>query len=321
MRPRITKDEYAAILAMREGGQMQGSKSTAGKVSRGSSDANSSRAATPRRGRAVPSSGPFTDAQGDATAPSSGPFGSAYDEHVEATTIRPRRLGVISDLHVPIHDSEACNLAVSYLKAQEIDTLVINGDFVDMYSLTRHGKDSRKYGLQYELATARRELLALRQYFGDGVQMYYVEGNHENWWKRYMRNVARELDEYHGLDEALLLRGLGIHWVDHGMGLRAGKLRIIHGHEISGSGVYVAKRKLNKAKTNILFGHHHTSQEWTETNLDGHEIGSWAIGCLCQRTPEWNRFSGYTLGFAYVEFSDGGDFEVHNKRIIDGVIR
>lgn len=268
----------------------------------------------------APSGGPF--GAGD-VAPSSsgGPFEAAYDERAEATTIYSKNLGIINDLHVPIHDTQACNLAISHLKDAGIDTLVINGDFVDMYSLTRHGRDSRKYGLQYELATARRELVGLRKYLGDHVKIYYVEGNHENWWKRYMRNVARELDEYQGLDDTLMLRALGIEWIDHGMGLRAGKLRIIHGHEISGSGIYVAKRKLNKAKTNIIFGHHHTSQEWTETNLDGHEIGSWAIGCLCQRTPEWNRFSGYTLGFGRVEFSARGDFEVHNKRIIDGVIR
>ena len=190
-----------------------------------------------------------------------------------------------------------------------------------MYSLTRHGRDSRKYGLQYELNTARRELEALRKFFGDRVKMYYVEGNHENWWKRYMRNVARELDEYQSLADTLKLRDLGITYVDDGMGIQVGKLRVIHGHEISGSGVYVAKRKLDKAKTNITFGHHHTSQEWTQTDIHGNQTGSWAIGCLCQRTPEWNRFSGYTLGFAHVMFNSDGAFEFHNKRIIDGVVQ
>ena len=250
-----------------------------------------------------------------------GPFESAFDEKAEARNIAARNMGIINDLHIPIHDAQACNVAIKALKDANIDTLVINGDFVDMYALTRHGRDSRRYGLKYELDVARRELRSLRQYLGDNVSVYYVEGNHEQWWKRYMRNIAKELDEYQTLEDALGLRPLGITWIDNGMGIRSGKLRIIHGHEISGSGIYVAKRKLNKAKTNVIFGHHHTSQEWTETNLDGEEIGSWAIGCLCQRTPEWNRFSGYTLGFARVEFGSGGEFEVHNKRIIDGVIR
>ena len=306
MRPRITPEEYEAILAMREGGQRRTPKSAP---------------AAARVDDRAYSPGPFSSTPAAPTVSASGPFEDGYDERVQALKIKPKNLGIISDLHVPIHDTQACNVAVSYLKDAGIDTLVINGDFVDMYSLTRHGRDSRKYGLQYELATARRELTSLRRFFGDSVQMYFVEGNHENWWKRYMRNVARELDEYHGLDDALLLRSLGIHWVDNGLGIQAGKLRIIHGHEISGSGIYVAKRKLNKAKTNIIFGHHHTSQEWTETNIDGHEIGSWAVGCLCQRTPEWNRFSGYTLGFAHVEYGDRGEFTVNNKRIINGQIR
>ena len=251
----------------------------------------------------------------------SGPFQAGYDERAEPVVIRSQSLGIINDLHVPVHDVNACNAAVTYLKKAGIDTLILNGDVVDMYSLTRHGRDARKYGLQYELSTARRELEALRKFFGDRVKMYYVEGNHENWWKRYMRNVARELDEYQSLADTLKLRDLDITYVDDGMGIQVGKLRVIHGHEISGSGIYVAKRKLDKAKTNITFGHHHTSQEWTQTDIHGQQLGSWAIGCLCQRTPEWNRFSGYTLGFAHVMFNNDGAFEFHNKRIIDGVVR
>ncbi len=264
---------------------------------------------------------PVASAAGPFGGSVSGPFEAGYDERAEPVAIRAESLGIMNDLHIPVHDVEACNLAASYLKRANIDTLILNGDVVDMYSLTRHGKDSRKYGLQYELNTARRELAALRKFFGDRVKIYYVEGNHEQWWKRYMRNIARELDEYQSLADTLKLREFGIEYVDNGMGIQCGKLRVIHGHEISGSGIYVAKRKLDKAKTNITFGHHHTSQEWTQTDIHGSQLGAWAVGCLCQRTPEWNRFSGYTLGFAHVMFNNSGAFEFHNKRIISGVVR
>ena len=136
-----------------------------------------------------------------------------------------------------------------------------------------------------------------------------------------MRNVARELDEYHTLADTLGLRSLGIEYIDHGMGISAGKLRIVHGHEIGGSGVNVARSKLLKAKTNVLFGHHHRTQEHSQTDMDGNGTGSWAVGCLCQRTPEWARINEWNLGYARVEFEPSGEFTVDNHRIIHGRIR
>lgn len=251
------------------------------------------------------------------------PMPEGYDDTRTVTRIHAERLGIISDLHVPTHDVAACNIALRHLRSKSIDTLVINGDLMDMYALSRHGRDARTYGLEYEMSMGRKVLESIRAFFGDGVAIHYVEGNHELWWKRYLRNARIEMDMARTLAEALGLSSLGITYHDQGMGLRCGKLSIIHGHELGGSGIYVARQKLMRAKTNIVFGHHHTTQDWTERTFGGDTIGAWAVGCLCQRTPEYRPLNEWTHGFAYAEFDHGADggFTLDNRTIINGQLR
>lgn len=323
-RPRLTTEEYANLLEFRARNKKRPFNEQPAygvSLSPEEYDALMARREKPKHKEETNDDGPFLDvAENEDATQEGGPFVKGYTEHASPTVVRNKNLGFISDLHIPVHDATACNVAISDLKDKGITGLIIGGDALDMYSLTRHGKDSRKYGLQYELNTARRELKNLRRFVGDSMPIYYIEGNHEMWWKKYMRNIAKELDEYQSLSDVLGLRALGMEYLDHGMGIKAGKLHIIHGHEIAGAGKYVANRKLMKAKANIIFGHHHTTQEWSETNLDGEELGSWAVGCLCQRTPEWLRFNEWNQGFARIEFDDSGAFTVENNRIIHGKI-
>jgi len=267
-----------------------------------------------------------TDELGDALGVNDTPTDAipeGFDDTRHVVTIRAARLGIISDLHVPVHDVHATQIALRTLRDRGIDTLVINGDLMDMYALSRHGRDARTYGLEYEMSMGRNVLTAIRKYLGDAVAIHYVEGNHEIWWKRYLRNARIEMDMARTLAEALGLSSLGIQYHDQGMGLRCGKLSIIHGHELGGSGLYVARQKLMKAKTNIVFGHHHRTQDWTETNIMGDTIGAWAVGCLCQMTPEYRPVNDWTQGFAYAEFDHGGDghFTLANNQIIGGSVR
>ena len=54
-----------------------------------------------------------------------------------------KKMGFISDLQVPFHDPKAIDICFEYLTKEGIDTLFINGDFVDFYQLIDFQKDPR----------------------------------------------------------------------------------------------------------------------------------------------------------------------------------
>lgn len=243
-----------------------------------------------------------------------------HDESAEPTVIEARRIGIINDLHVPVCDTIATAAALKKLKSLDIDSLVINGDFLDNTNLTRHGRDSRTYLYRKEIEWANQTLDAIAAYL-PGVKIHYVAGNHDEWVSRFARNNGlANLDGVFTVPGLLNLEERGINYYDNGMGVEWGKLTIIHGHEIKRGGKYVAANKLAYAKKSIAFGHHHIRQTWTEHDLTRKTNAAYAIGCLCGRTPEWNRYNTYNQGFFFAEGYSDGNFEAVNYLIESGKV-
>jgi predicted phosphodiesterase len=243
-----------------------------------------------------------------------------HDESAAPVVIQGNRIGIINDLHVPVCDTIATAAALKKLKLLNIDVLVINGDFLDNTNLTRHGKDSRTYLYRKEIEWANETLDAIAQYL-PGVKIHYVAGNHDEWVSRFARNNGfANLDGVFTVPGLLNLEQRGIDYHDNGMGVEWGKLTIIHGHEIKRGGKYVAANKLAYAKKSIAFGHHHIRQTWTEHDLQRKTNAAYAIGCLCGRTPEWNRYNTYNQGFFFAEGDSEGNFEATNYLIESGKI-
>ena len=74
-----------------------------------------------------------------------------------------------------------------------------------------------------------------------------------------------------------------------------------------------------KAKENIIVGHLHRSSFHVETDINGQTTGSWSLGCLCQKLPDYQPLvSNSQHGFAHVIVDKNGDFTVKNYMIING---
>jgi hypothetical protein len=58
---------------------------------------------------------------------------------------------VLSDIHFPYHDEEALGSAIQYGIAQKVNTILLNGDVLDFYQLSRFDKDPSKPKMQVEL--------------------------------------------------------------------------------------------------------------------------------------------------------------------------
>lgn len=233
---------------------------------------------------------------------------------------------VISDLHIPYHNIDAITLAFDYGKKEKVDTIIINGDLLDFYQLSRFHKDPRKRRVSEELEAARQFLQVLRFHF-KGANIYYLLGNHDVRYQMWLESKAVELlgcEEFE-LGNLLRLGELGIQIIDDKTLIKAGKLIITHGHLVI-RGVFApvnaARGAYMRAKQSILIGHTHKISEHTETNMDKEITTTWSAGCLCELSPDYNPFAnGYAHGFAHVKVTDNiGGFSVKNIRIYNGQI-
>lgn len=246
--------------------------------------------------------------------------------------LRPGKIGIISDAHWPFHDlrkDSNGNFYGSYLTSIEnlrdygIDTLVLNGDMMDLFHLSKHEKLEAKRNWKWELDVSRAMLKHLREFFGDKVRIVYREGNHEERFKRYIADKAKELEDAVNLTEMLGLDALRIEWVSDRAKMTAGGLYIDHGHEYFGGGGLVnpARNFFLKTFDNILVGHvHKKSEAIIRRPLDGSYMQAHSIGCLCDLNPRYAPRNQWTHGFALVELDKHGEFTLHNRIIMNGKV-
>lgn len=227
---------------------------------------------------------------------------------------------IISDIHFPNHDVIALGKALEYGKVNNVNCIVINGDLLDNEPFTNHdapppnSSDVRDW---FQMTEDFLEML-IKEF---KCPIYFVEGNHDAWYMRYLMKKAPVLfnDQYYTLSARLKLREKGIVWIPQTSVLMIGKLPVTHGHMIVKgffSPVNPAKGVYNKIKGSMLIGHCHTTSEHSESNLQGDLNTTYSIGCLCTLAPDYDPFNcKHNLGFARVIVQENGNYRVENKRI------
>jgi predicted phosphodiesterase len=230
-------------------------------------------------------------------------------------------IGIISDLHIPNHRVEPLTLAYKYFIKKKVNTIIINGDFLDNTPFTKHDcrQPSAKETKEW-FDIAELELERLRNLFPD-ARILWLEGNHDNWYKRWLMKHAPMLfdDEHFHLRERLHLDDYNIEFIDQEQYVMAGKLAICHGHHII-KGIFApvnaARGAYLKAKRSVLIGHVHVESSHTESDLHGDIVTTWSTGCLCTLTPSYQPMAGKAChGFAHVEINRAGNYRVNNFRI------
>lgn len=218
----------------------------------------------------------------------------------------------LSDIHFRFQDTRAWPLALKIVKTLQPGVLWLGGDIVDFYAVSSWDRNpKRRLMLQDELDVAQEQLRALRN-AAPAARIVFQEGNHEVRLRRFLWNRASELSGLRAMTlPALLgLDALGIEYIETGNPTQVGHLWHIHGDEIRGGNVNIARAKLLKAHANIIFGHHHRFQADFLRTLDGKTYGAWANGCLCGLNPEYDINPQWTHGLSVVDYAKSGAFHV-----------
>ena len=230
-----------------------------------------------------------------------------------------RKLGVLSDIHLPYHDEQALSAAVNYLKESQVDAVLLNGDTLDFYGLSAFEKDPRKRRFSEEIECFKEFLNWIKQELN--CPIYFKVGNHEYRYQRYMAQKAPELldiPKFH-LFEVLEFGALGVVPIESNQKIRAGKFTIYHGHEFRGSGGVNPARWLSlKAKISSAVGHFHKASEHVWRDSNDNTMVCYSFGCLCELSPDYLPENEWTQGCAVIHLEKNGDFHVENKKIING---
>jgi len=107
-----------------------------------------------------------------------------------------KKIGILSDIHVPFHSVEAVVCAIKRLREEKIDCLYLNGDTFDFYSISRHEKEKDLRDFPKEIEMCRNFLQKLRDLFPN-IPIYFKAGNHENRYQRYLNEQAEEFAQLH----------------------------------------------------------------------------------------------------------------------------
>lgn len=231
---------------------------------------------------------------------------------------------VLCDIHVPYHDLEALQTAIDYGRKLKPDVVLLNGDVLDYYRISRFPKSKNRPTVLDELKQANQLFKYLRSTFPKS-RIIYKHGNHDERYEAYVMEHSPELigvadDAWRGIIGITEYR---IEVYCEQEILNVNGLPVLHGHELPkgmASPVNPARGAFLRTVETCLIGHHHqTSSHTARTGFSKKVIAAHSVGCLCQLSPKYARINQWNHGFATVEKSSKG-WVVENKKIIDGEV-
>jgi predicted phosphodiesterase len=231
-----------------------------------------------------------------------------------------KRIGILSDIHIPYHSVHAVTKAIEFCKKEKIDALLLNGDILDAYQLSRFSRDPRKRNFAQELNMFKQLFETFEKQLK--CKIYFKLGNHSVRYQHFLFQKAGELlgvEEFE-FENIIKARAKGIEIIGDKTIIRINELNVIHGHEMGQSlfnPVGAARGLFLKGNASALQGHYHRSSEFSDTNMNGKVITTWSTGCLSSLHPEFLPINKWNWGFAVVDAdANGRNYFVRNLRII-----
>lgn len=258
------------------------------------------------------------------------PFGTIpqgmteFEEWAPVCYDGPLKALVLCDIHVPYHHRESLTLALQRGLDEKCDFVLLNGDILDCYSVSRWEKDPRKRNFKRELKRCRLLLASIREAFPDAKIVYKI-GNHEERWESYMKTKAPEIlgIKQFRLERLLRFEKFGVECVTDKRPIRLGQLNVLHGHEYRfaiSNPVNPARGLFLRGHRHAICGHFHQSSHHGEKDLEQKVTSCWSTGCLCDMHPDYMPLNKWNHGFMVVTIDDTGAFRVNNFRIIEGKV-
>jgi predicted phosphodiesterase len=175
---------------------------------------------------------------------------------------------------------------LGFIKRLKPDTIYINGDWADMYSISRFDKNPErvlKYCLRNESTEVHNSLVEIRNAVGWGCEIIYIKGNHEARLVKYLWKRP-ELLNIVSIPELFCLKELDIRYEEDCV--KSGKFMIYHGTVVRQDASYTAKAEFLKNGCSGISGHTHRDGKYTKRNRSGNFV--WYENfCMCDLNAEY----------------------------------
>lgn len=217
---------------------------------------------------------------------------------------------IASDIHIPFQDALAVKQFINYCAKKQPEVIVLNGDVLDMFMLSRFTKGEGRNPLE-EITECRQLLESLRAVCPNAL-IYYVIGNHETRLERYVLNKAPELaslveDVFTILKvQDFKIRGCASLTINDNLVLK-------HGTLLGNKSGLSAIKEMEASYMSGCTGHTHRLCKYI-ARKSGRKFFWIETGCLCDLNPEYMVNPNWQQGFVSIEIKNG---KVHNAKVIE----
>lgn len=228
---------------------------------------------------------------------------------------------ILNDLHIPFHDLRGFNITIEYAINNGVDTLYLNGDTFDFYGESKFDKDPSKSRLEEDYEKYNDFLFDMSLLFKN---VYFKVGNHEN---RYNNAIKRSPQLAHLLNvahfnfsEVFNFTELGIIKIQEYQTFKVANKNIIHGHEVRGGGMFVARWLALRFFEDTICGHFHRTDKFQKRLVGTNRYLNFdSLGCMCALNPYYMPYNEWNHGFGHL-VKDGNQTELKNIKIANNKI-
>lgn len=225
------------------------------------------------------------------------------DNRIKSYNIKLKdgKIFVASDLHFPYQDNKAIECFLKEIENKKPDIIVLNGDLLDFYRLSRFTKDPSGKDPAEEIEMCREFLHRLRNI--TQAPVYYTIGNHETRLEKYILDQAPMI-------ACLMDNVFQVIKTDDINIIGCSRLTINdnfvfeHGTRLGSKTGLSAIKELEAHYLSGATGHTHRLARYS-TRKSGKRFTWLETGCLCDLSPEYMVDPDWEQGFGIVEFKNG----------------
>ena len=215
--------------------------------------------------------------------------------------LKDGKVFVASDLHFPYQDNKAIECFLKEVEDKKPDMVVLNGDLLDFYRLSRFTKDPSGKDPAEEIEMCREFLHRLRSI--TDVPIYYTIGNHETRLEKYILDqapmIACLMDN---VFQVIKTEDIGV--IGCSRFTINDNFVFEHGTRLGSKTGLSAIKELEAHYLSGATGHTHRLARYS-TRKAGRRFIWLETGCLCDLSPEYMIDPHWEQGFGIVEFKSG----------------
>lgn len=213
------------------------------------------------------------------------------------------KIMVASDIHFPYEDKSAVTAFMKEVGLRKPDVIVLNGDLLDFYKLSKFSKDPTGKNPEEEIEMCKTFLKKLRKEAGKDCKIYYTIGNHSARLRKYI------------LDNAPMVAGLmenvfSLLKLEESNTIGCASLLVNdcflfkHGSRLGNKSGLSAIKELEAHYLSGASGHTHRLNRYSVRKA-GRRFIWLETGCLCDLNPEYMIDPDWEQGFGIITFEKG----------------